>query len=117
MTPPTGTPDQTPSDLPAPDLTFSAFQRLIHERYYETDAGRGPAATFLLLTEEFGELATALHRNLPGKTPTEAERTNLEEEFADVLAWLATMANITGVDLARTLEKYTVEGRVEGVKD
>lgn len=98
-------------------LTVAGLQRLIRDRYYATDSRRGPAATFLLLTEEFGELATALHANLPGKSPTEAQRANLEEEFADVLAWLATMANITGVDLEKALSKYTVAGGVEGVKD
>ena len=105
-----------PTPQPAP-LTVTGFQRLIRDRYYETDAARGPAATFLLLTEEFGELATAIHKCLPGKSPTGPERENLAEEFADVLAWLATMANITGVELTEALEKYTVAGRVEGVKD
>jgi NTP pyrophosphatase (non-canonical NTP hydrolase) len=40
--------------------------------------------------EEVGELASALRKKDPG---------NLEEEFADVLAWLATLANLAGVDL------------------
>ncbi|TVQ62384.1 MAG: nucleotide pyrophosphohydrolase [Phycisphaerales bacterium] len=109
-TPETGTPK-------TPDLSFRTFQTLIRERYFETDAARGPAGTFLLLMEEVGELATALHDNRPGKSPTEAQRANLGEEFADVIAWLATLANIHGVDLAEALAKYTEPGRVEGVKD
>jgi NTP pyrophosphatase (non-canonical NTP hydrolase) len=89
-------------------LTLEAFQQLIRDRYYATDSKRGPAATFLLLSEEFGELATALHANLPGKTPTPEQQANLAEEFADVLAWLMTMANITGVDLTEAVKKYTI---------
>jgi len=102
----------------APDLTLRAFQQLIRDRYFATDSARGTGGTFLYLAEEFGELATALAaNNRPGKPPTHAERANLAEEFADVLAWLATLANINGVDLADALGKYTDPTRVEGVKD
>lgn len=104
---------------PAPDkpqMTIADLQELIRERYYATDSARGPAGTFLLLMEEVGELATALHDNRPGVTPTQEQRDNLVEEFADVLAWLATIANITGVDLTQALSKYTEPGRVTGFK-
>lgn len=90
---------------------------MIRDRYFATDSARGPAGTFVLLIEEVGELATALHDNRPGKNPTPEQRANLEEEFADVIAWLATLANIHNVDLERALGKYTTPGRVEGVKD
>lgn len=100
-------------------LTVEAFQELIRERYYATDSARGAAGTFLLFMEEVGELATALHDNRAGKSKpvSDAQRANLVEEFADVLAWLATLANITGVDLTHALAKYTEEGRVKGTKD
>ncbi len=49
--------------------------------------------------EEVGELASALAGD---------DRVNLEEEFADVLAWLCTLANISDIDLTKALEKYTV---------
>lgn len=98
-------------------LTFEGFQRLIRERYYATDAARGAPGTFLWLMEEVGELATAIQNNAPGRAAGEAERANLEEEFADVIAWLTTLANITGVDLERALRKYTLKDGVEGVKD
>ncbi len=97
-------------------LTFRDFQRLIRDRYHATDAARGTPGTFMWLIEEVGELATALHDNAPGKSPTPAHRANLEEEFADVLAWLTTLANVNNVDLETALEKYTKRG-VEGVKD
>ncbi|HBS28283.1 MAG TPA: nucleotide pyrophosphohydrolase [Phycisphaerales bacterium] len=97
-------------------LTFRGFQTLIRERYHATDAARGTPGTFMWLVEELGELATALHANAPGKSPTDSERANLSEEFADVIAWLTTLANISEVDLEQALEKYTRPGRVEGVK-
>lgn len=98
-------------------LTFSGFQQLIKDRYYATDAARGTPATFLWLVEELGELATALQENAPGKSPTPEQRANLGEEFADVFAWLTTLANVNGVDLEQALTKYTQPDRVSGVKD
>ena len=59
--------------------------------YLEKDLARGVEGTFLWLIEEVGELATAL------RSGTHAERLG---EFADVLAWLATIANVVGVDLS-----------------
>ncbi|MBL9030954.1 MAG: nucleotide pyrophosphohydrolase [Phycisphaerae bacterium] len=97
-------------------LTIRGFQDLIRDRYYKTDSARGTPGTFMWFIEEVGELATALQNNAPGKPATPEQRANLDEEFADVLAWLATLANVNGVDLERALRKYTEPG-VEGVKD
>lgn len=107
------------TDLPAPEarLTVRDFQQLIERRYSATDRARGTSGTFMWFIEEVGELATALQDNAIGKQPTADQRANLEEEFADVLAWLCTLANIHDVDLERALRKYTTAGRVEGVKD
>src|ERR1700735_1937580 len=71
-------------------LTLGALQRQIQRMYGAKDEARGAAATFLWLTEEFGELATAL------RSGSDEE---LALEMADVLAWLATLANIRGIDL------------------
>ncbi len=98
-------------------LSVADFQSLIRGRYYATDSARGAAGTFLLFIEEVGELATALHDNRPGKSPTPDQQANLKEEFADVLAWLMTLANIMQVDIAESLIKYTDPDRVKGVKD
>ena len=88
----------TDATAPSAGLTIAALQRIILQMYGEKDAARGDAATFLWLTEEFGELATAL------RSGTKEE---LAAEMADVLAWLATLANIRGVDLeAAVLSKY-----------
>jgi len=100
----------------APDITVRQFQRLIHDRYYATDAARGAAGTFMWLIEEVGELATSLQENAPGQTPTDKQKANLADEFADVLAWLATLANVAHIDLAESLIKYTDPARVSGVK-
>jgi NTP pyrophosphatase (non-canonical NTP hydrolase) len=72
-------------------MTLTEFQNLIRETFGAKDASRGPAGTFMWFMEEVGELAAALRGNRP-KADTAAE-------FADVLAWLATLANIAGVDL------------------
>jgi NTP pyrophosphatase (non-canonical NTP hydrolase) len=97
-------------------LTFKSFQQLIHDRYYATDSARGTPGTFMWLIEEVGELSTALQENAPARNPSPAQRANLEEEFADVIAWLTTLANIHDVDLEKALAKYTKVGGVEGVK-
>ena len=89
--------------MDAADLTLSAFQRHISALYEKTDRERGTAGTWLWFSEEIGELARALARK--------ELRANLEEEFADVLAWLCTLANINDVDLASAVkQKYLSEG-------
>lgn len=81
-----------------PALTLSGFQRLIADRYLEHDRRRGTPGTFMWFVEEVGELATALQK-AAGEGGGTSGGENLEEEFADVLAWLCTLANINGVDL------------------
>jgi len=94
------------------DLTIHAFQDLIRQRYDATDRARGSAATFLWFSDEVGELASALGEKHRGRD----NRANLEEEFADVFAWLCTLANINDVDLAQALNKYTVGEGPQGTK-
>lgn len=90
------------------NLTLATFQDHIRQRYEATDRARGTPKTFLWFIEEVGELATALNGD---------DRANLREEFADVLAWLCTLANINDVDLASAVtEKYLSEKRPEGHK-
>lgn len=87
-------------------MDIGEFQQLVRDRYYATDSARGAEATFLWFAEEVGELASALARRERG----DGDQANLEEEFADVLAWLATLANITDVDLQRAVGRKYVEG-------
>lgn len=84
---------QGPSSLE----TLRGFQRGIEALYGARDAARGVEGTFLWFVEEVGELARAIKRGEPG---------NLREEFADVLAWLVTLASLTGVDIAEAAAKY-----------
>ena len=94
-------------------MQIHEFQQMIQQRYLETDAARGTAGTFLWFVEEIGELASALAEEERGT----GNRANLEEEFADVMAWLATLANIHGIDLEGALErKYLHDGGPEGTK-
>ena len=79
-------------------LTLSRLQQLIRDMYLPRDVERGIEGTFMWLVEEIGELATALRHG------NQSERSG---EFADVLAWLATIANVAGIDLEQAiLQKY-----------
>jgi NTP pyrophosphatase (non-canonical NTP hydrolase) len=83
---------------PTKQVSFSDFQLLIRRMYFEKDMARGVEGTFMWLMEEVGELATALRNG------SHEERVG---EFADVLAWLTTIANVVGVDLTQAvLQKY-----------
>ena len=74
------------------------LQVLIEKMYSDKDRQRGTPATFLWFCEEIGELAAALR---------EGTREQKSSEFADVVAWLATLANINDVNLTQALEdKY-----------
>ncbi len=89
-------------------LTITAFQKHISEKYEAADRKRGAPGTFLWFMEEVGELASALHGS---------DRANLEEEFADVFAWLCTLANISEVSLCDAIaKKYLGDNPPKGAK-
>jgi NTP pyrophosphatase (non-canonical NTP hydrolase) len=97
-------------------MLISEFQHLIRDRYFATDSARGAPATFLWFAEEVGELAHAIGNHQRGER-ADADLANLHEEFADVLAWLATLANILDVDLTQAVHhKYLHEGGPKGTK-
>ena len=86
-------------------LSFVEFQRFIADRYGEKDGQRGVAQTFLWFMEEVGELASALQKSGTDNS------VDLEGEFADVLGWLTTLANMKGIDLTGALQrKYLQDG-------
>jgi len=87
-------------------MNISEFQRIISKKYEKRDRRRGIPATFMWFIEEVGELATAL---------ASKNQKNKEEEFADVFAWLCTLANISDVDLENACDKYT-GNNVKGFK-
>ncbi|NPA47665.1 MAG: nucleotide pyrophosphohydrolase [Thermococci archaeon] len=72
------------------------FQEMIREIYFHKDSRRGVERTFLWFVEEVGELSEAIRKR---------DREAMEEEFADVLAWLASLANLLDVDLEEAARK------------
>jgi NTP pyrophosphatase (non-canonical NTP hydrolase) len=78
-------------------LTITEFQRLIRDIYFDKDNRRGKDGTFRWLVEETGELARAMRKT---------DRANLEEEFADVFAWLSSLATLEGIDMEAACSKY-----------
>ena len=85
----------------SPSIGLDDFQRLIREMYFTKDAARGIDGTFMWLIEEVGELAAALR---------DGSREDKQEEFADVLAWLVTIANVAEIDLSEAVIKKYGEG-------
>ena len=99
------------SAVPKNDVSLQSFQKLIHEMYFQKDKERGIPATFLWLSEEIGELAAALRETTPSEQERisadefKARQENLAAEFADVFAWLATIANVAEIDLGQAVHK------------
>ncbi len=69
----------------------------MEERYGDRDRRRGLDRTFGWFVEEVGELSRAFRKG------TKAE---LEHEFADCFAWLASLANLADVDVRAALSRY-----------
>ena len=78
-------------------MDIAEFQTQMRTLYGERDRERGLARTFAWFTEECGELSRALFRG------DDSQRWH---EFADVLAWLASLADQAGVDLATAAQRY-----------
>ena len=82
-------------------MKIQEFQKLIEDIYYERDSARGLAGTHMWFCEEVGELTRALRRD---------QRDELEGEFADVFAWMSTLASIAGIDLATAVQNKYGDG-------
>ncbi len=80
-------------------MELAEFQDVIRRTYLDRDAARGADGVFRWLVEEVGELARALRQ---GDAPA------LVHETGDVLAWLASVANLAGVDLEEAAARYAV---------
>lgn len=78
-------------------MDIAGFQAQMRTLYGAKDRERGTARTFAWFTEECGELSRAIFRG------SHADRM---EEFADVLAWLTTLADLSGIDLAEAAMRY-----------
>jgi len=80
-------------------LHIHEFQEMMKRLYFHRDSKRGVKGTYAWLVDELGELGEALK---------EKDREAVEKEFADVIAWLASLANVTGIDLEMAaVDKYS----------
>jgi NTP pyrophosphatase (non-canonical NTP hydrolase) len=79
-------------------MDLASLQDVIERTYGERDRARGVPSTVAWLAEEVGELAQAVRKG------TAAQR---EHEFADVLAWVASLANQMDVDLDAAVQRYS----------
>jgi NTP pyrophosphatase (non-canonical NTP hydrolase) len=75
------------------------FQEMMRQLYFKRDSERGVDGTYNWLVDEVAELGEELKKG----TDKEA----IEKEFADVIAWLASLANVMGIDLEKAaISKY-----------
>ena len=79
-------------------MDLARLQDVIERTYGERDRARGVPSTVAWLTEELGELAQAVRKG---------SREQLVHEFADVLAWVTSLANQLDVDLTVAIERYS----------
>jgi NTP pyrophosphatase (non-canonical NTP hydrolase) len=79
-------------------VELAELQSRIETLYGARDRARGVDGTFRWWVEEVGEVAKALRGGDPAA---------LEHELGDALAWLASVANLVGVDLAKAVGRYT----------
>ena len=78
-------------------MELAELQHRIETLYGARDRARGVDGTFRWWVEEVGEVAKALRGG---------EAAALEHELGDALAWLASVANLVGVDLAKAVDRY-----------
>jgi NTP pyrophosphatase (non-canonical NTP hydrolase) len=78
-------------------VELAELQHRIEALYGARDRARGVDGTFRWWVEEVGEVAKALRGG---------DRAALEHELGDALAWLASVANLVGVDLAKAVGRY-----------
>ena len=78
-------------------MDLADLQVQMRELYGQRDRERGLARTYAWFVEEVGELSRALFRG------SDEER---RHEVADVLAWLVSLADQVGVDVAEAVGRY-----------
>lgn len=79
-------------------MSINKFQKLMHQIYFSRDFERGKDKTIDWLKDEVEELEAALNKG---------DINAAEKEFADVLAWLASLANIANINLEKAaFSKY-----------
>lgn len=77
-------------------MKISEFQEIIRKTFYKKDKKRGIDGTFRWMVEEVGELARAIKKN---------DEKKMEEEIADIFAWLCSIANLLNIDVEKSVFK------------
>jgi NTP pyrophosphatase (non-canonical NTP hydrolase) len=87
------------------------------ELYFNNDEKRGIPISFLWFMEEIGELSEAIRKYLTQKESIESKKTpssnksnleyknDIQEEMADVVAWLCSLANLLEIDLETAMHR------------
>ena len=83
-------------------MELSKLQQIVKDRYFQTDNARGIYHTALWFHEEVGELSSAI---------ASGDKQNAKEEFADVLMWLLTLANLMEIDMEEVVAEYLSNSR------
>ena len=79
-------------------MHINEFQKMMRQLYFERDYNRGTDGTLEWLVDEVEELIEALK---------DGDMKAVKKEFADVLAWLASLANVVDIDLEKAaISKY-----------
>jgi len=89
--------DRISQQLRSKAVDLAELQDVIERTYGHHDRARGVPGTVAWLAEEVGELAQAVRKGT---------RAQIEHEFSDVLAWVATLANLVDVDLRAVVDRY-----------
>ena len=75
-------------------MDLAQLQAVIESTFGARDRARGVPSTVAWLAEELGELAQAVRKGTPEQQA---------HEFADVLSWVAPLANQMDIDLAAAI--------------
>lgn len=79
-------------------MHIQEFQNMMRRIYFHRDSQRGTIGTYNWLVDEVKELEEAIKSQ---------DKKAMKNEFADVLAWLASLANVVSIDLEEAaLLKY-----------
>lgn len=80
-------------------MEMKEFQRIMDEIYGERDKRGGIERAFMWIVEEIGELVRAYRRS---------DREEIENELADIVAWIFSLANLLEIDIEKSISKYLV---------
>ena len=88
--------------------TMRDFQELVRDIYFENDSQHQVAGVFLWFMTEVCEMSKEL-RDYCGsleRDDIKFSQENLEMEFGDVLVFLMSLMNLTGVNVVNVVERF-----------